>query len=83
MRLGCDGAVQWGIRIACERNRGGDATTQSDNILMADNNNNNNISVLIFVAGWRHALWSEWPFIIIIINFISTMTTTVLIRIIH
>ena len=20
-----------------------------------------------FVAGWRHALWSEWPFIIIII----------------
>ena len=22
--------------------------------------------VLSFVAGWRHALWSEWPFIIII-----------------
>ena len=21
----------------------------------------------VFVAGWRHALWSEWPFIIIII----------------
>ena len=21
----------------------------------------------MFVAGWRHALWSEWPFIIIII----------------
>ena len=20
----------------------------------------------VFVAGWRHALWSEWPFIIII-----------------
>ena len=20
----------------------------------------------MFVAGWRHALWSEWPFIIII-----------------
>ena len=21
----------------------------------------------LFVAGWRHALWSEWPFIIIIL----------------
>ena len=21
----------------------------------------------VFVTGWRHALWSEWPFIIIII----------------
>ena len=24
--------------------------------------------VLVFVAGWRHALRSEWPFIIIIIT---------------
>ena len=25
----------------------------------------------VFVAGWRHALRSEWPFIIIIINSLS------------
>ena len=22
----------------------------------------------VFVAGWRYALWSEWPFIIIIMS---------------
>ena len=25
----------------------------------------------VFVAGWRHALRSEWPFIIIIINLVT------------
>ena len=24
-----------------------------------------------FITGWRHALWSEWPFIIIIITFVG------------
>ena len=31
----------------------------------------------VFVAGWRHALRSEWPFIIIIINVQRTMTMSV------
>ena len=30
----------------------------------------------VFVAGWRHALRSEWPFIIIIISTIITKTYT-------
>ena len=27
----------------------------------------------VFIAGWRHALRSEWPFIIIIIIIVSTI----------
>ena len=30
----------------------------------------------VFVAGWRHALRSEWPFIIIIIKPLSAFAST-------
>ena len=35
----------------------------------------------VFVAGWRHALWSEWPFIIMMmikyLSFIKLSSTPV------